>query len=116
MEAFGLKVDDKSHLLPGLNSQQAIITPDRYQIPLSIQGGLVYMDTKYPTDTDLESYPAVFITADNDWDPFIYDNYHDLLYQEASETSLETDIFQSTKSQEIAIFETSWEYNDCWSN
>ena len=66
MEAFGLKVDDKSCLLSGLNSQQAIITPDGYQIPLSIQGSLVYIDTKYLTNKDLESYPAVFMTADND--------------------------------------------------
>ena len=36
MEAFGLKVDDKSRLLPGLNSKQAIITPYGYEIPLSI--------------------------------------------------------------------------------
>ena len=40
MEAFGLQVDDKSRLLPGLISKQAIITPDGYEIPLSIQGGL----------------------------------------------------------------------------
>ena len=106
------KVDDKLYLLPGLNSQQAIITPDGYQIPLSIQGGLAYMDMEYPTDKDLESYPEVFMTADNDWNPSIYDNYHDLLTQDASESSSETDIFQSTNSQEIAIFETSWEYND----
>ena len=53
MEAFGLKVDYKSCLLPGLHSQQAIITPDGYHISLSIQGGLTYMDTKYPTDKDL---------------------------------------------------------------
>ena len=38
MKAFRLKIDDKSCLLPGLNSQQAIITPDGYKIPLSIQG------------------------------------------------------------------------------
>ena len=49
MEAFGLKVDDKSRLLPGLNSKQAIVTPDGYEIPLSIQGSLAYMDTDYPT-------------------------------------------------------------------
>ena len=52
------------------------------------------------------------MTADSDWNPSIYDNYHDLLTQDASESSSETDIFQSTNSQEIAIFETSWEYND----
>ena len=86
MEAFGLQVDDKSHLLLGLNSQQAIITPDGYQIPLSIQGGLAYMDMEYLMNKDLESFPAVFMTADNEWDPSIYDNYHDLLVQEASET------------------------------
>ena len=38
MEAFGLKVDDKSCLLPGFYSKQAIITLDGYEIPLSIQG------------------------------------------------------------------------------
>ena len=107
MEAFGLKVDDKSCLLPGFNSQQAIITPDWYEIPLSIQGGLAYMDMEYPTDKDLESFPAVFMTTDTEWNPFIYDNYYDLLAQDISETSSETDIFQSTNSQEIVIFETS---------
>ena len=70
------------------------------------------MDTEYPTDKDLESFPAVFMTADNEWNPSIYDNYHDLLVQEASEISTETDTFQSRNSQDIAIFETSWEYND----
>ena len=45
-------------------------------------------------------------------DPSIYDNYHNLLVQEASNTPSETDTFQSTNSQEIAIFETSWKYND----
>ena len=38
MEAFGLKMDNKLRLLPGLNSKQAIVTPDGYEIPLSIQG------------------------------------------------------------------------------
>ena len=66
------------------------------------------MDTEYPTNKDLESYPAIFMTADNDWNPSIYDNYYDLLVQEASETSSETNTFQSTNSQEISIFETSW--------
>ena len=66
MEAFGLKVDDKSRLLPGINSKQAIITPDRYEIPLSIQGGLAYIDTDYPMDKDLATLPAVFMTADTE--------------------------------------------------
>ena len=112
MEAFGLKVDDKSCLLSGLNSQQAIITPDGYQIPLSIQGGLAYMDMDYLTDKDLATLPAVFMTADTEWDPSIYDNYHDISYQDSLEESSENEIFTSTKSQEIGIFETCWDYSD----
>ena len=71
MEVFGLKVNDKSWLLPGLNSKQAIVTPDGYEIPLSIQGGLAYIDTDYLTDKDLSTLPAVFMTADTEWDPSI---------------------------------------------
>ena len=112
MEAFGLKVDDKSRLLPGLNSKQAIVTPDGYEIPLSIQGGLAYMDTDYPTDKDLSTLPAVLMTADTGWDPSIYDNYHDICQQEELEEDSESDTFQSIKSQETGIFETCWEYNE----
>ena len=107
MEAFGLKVDDKSCLLPGLNSQQAIITPDGYVIPLSIQGSLPYIETDYPLDKDLSTLSTIFMTADTEWDPSIYDNHHDLAPTEQLQSSLEPDVFQSTKSQEIAIFETS---------
>ena len=106
MEAFGLKVDDKTRLLPGLNSKQVIVTPDGYEIPLSIQGGLTYMDMDYPTDKDLTTLPAVFMTADTEWDPSIYDNYHDICQQEDLEEDSESDTFQSTKSQEIGIFES----------
>ena len=106
MEAFGLKVDDKSRLLPGLNSKQAIITPDGYEIPLSIQGGLAYMDMDYPMDQNLATLLAVFMTADTEWDPSIYDNYHDICQQDGLEEDSESETFQSTKSQEIGIFET----------
>ena len=106
MEAFGLKVDDKSRLLPGLNSKQAIVTPDGYEIPLSIQEGLAYMDMDYPLDKDLATLPAIFMTADSEWDPSIYDNYHDICQKEDLEEDSENDIFQSLKSQEIGIFET----------
>ena len=112
MEAFGLKVDDKSRLLPGLNSKRAIITPDGYEIPLSIQRGLVYMDTDYPLDEDLATLPAIFMTADSEWDPSIYDNYHDICQQNDLPEDSESDTFQSLKSQEIGIFETYWEYNE----
>ena len=33
MEAFGLTVEDKSRLLPNLNSRQAIETPEGHIIP-----------------------------------------------------------------------------------
>ena len=38
--------------------------PDRYEIPLLIQGSLAYIDIDYPMDKDLETLPAVFMTAD----------------------------------------------------
>ena len=44
MEAFGLVVEDKSRLLSGIQSKQARSTPEGYEIPLSIQGGLPYLD------------------------------------------------------------------------
>ena len=109
MKAFGLTVDDKSRLLPGLNSKQAIITPDGYQIPLSIQGSLAYMDTDYPMDKDLATLPAVFMTADSEWYPSIYDNYHNICQQNDLPEDSESDTFQSLKSQEIGIIETYWE-------
>ena len=112
MEAFGLKVDNKSRLLPGLNSKQAIVTPDGYEIPLSIQGGLAYMDTDYLMDKDLATLPAVLITSDTEWDPSIYDNYHDISHKDSLETESENDLFTSTKSQEIGIFETCWDYSN----
>ena len=70
------------------------------------------MDTDYPTDKDLATLPAVFMTADTEWDPSIYDNYHDICHQEGLEEYSENEIFKSTKSQEIGIFETCWDYSD----
>ena len=66
----------------------------------------------YPTDKDLATLPAVFMTADTEWDPSIYDNYHDICQQEDLEEDSESDTFQSHKSQEIRIFETCWDYNE----
>ena len=67
------------------------------------------MDMDYPTDKDLATLPAVFMTADTEWDPSIYDNYHDICQQDDLEEGSENEIFQSTNSQEIGIFETCWE-------
>ena len=64
MEAFGLTVEDKSRLLPNLNSRQAIETPEGHIIPLKIQAGLAYLESSYPTDEDFDTYPQVVMTSD----------------------------------------------------
>ena len=112
MEAFGLTVEDQSRLLPGLNSKQAILTPDGYQIPLEIRGGLAYMDTSYPSDRDIAIFPHVFMTADNDWDPSIFDNHHDSPIQNEEEVIFNSEFLNSSKNQEIRILKSAWEFEN----
>jgi Reverse transcriptase (RNA-dependent DNA polymerase) len=72
-KAFGLQVIDTPRFLRG---SQQIHHPDGYVIPLSIRNGLPYMDMCPPSDSDMESYPHVFFTSDDTWDPtFLDDEY-----------------------------------------
>ena len=112
MEAFGLVVEDKSQLLPGTPSQQAIITPEGYEIPLSIQGGLPYFDSCKPTEKDLEIYPAIFMTADMEWDPTIFDNTHEPIIKEQFVNQEDSDIFIDHGSQNLDIHATEWQSQD----
>ena len=106
MEAFGLMVEDKSRLLLGMQSKQAIITPEGYEIPLSIQGGLPYLDSSKPTEQDLEAYPAIFMTADISWDPTIFDNNHEQVIKEEFVTSEKSDMFIDSDNREIDLYAT----------
>ena len=71
LRQFGIDVHDTPISLHGL---QCLKHPDGYVVPLSIRNGLAYMDMHPPTDLELESYPHVFFTSDNAWDPSSLDH------------------------------------------
>ena len=65
MEWFNCKVDDRSK----------VVTSDGYVIPLSIESGLVYMQSiRIPTDNDLKQYPHLFFTSSDTWDDSVLDH------------------------------------------
>ena len=69
---FGIIINDIPRGQP--NGEQMITTPEGYKIPLSIRTGLAYMDMVQPSDDDLEAYPHVFFTSDEEWNPGKNDN------------------------------------------
>ena len=75
LEFYGNEVCDKSRRVGG---KQRITTLDGYVIPLQIRDGLPYFKMTPPTDEDLDIYPHVIVTSDNDWDPAILDNEIDI--------------------------------------
>ena len=74
IEWFKNSVDDRSVRVGG---KQRICTIDGYAMPLTCRGGLMYLSILgKPTDRDLESYPAVHLTAPHEWDPSVLDYTH----------------------------------------
>ena len=73
MEDWGIMVDEKPRRgkFPG---KQRIETPDGYAFAIAIRNGLPYMDMSYPSDEDMENYPHVFFTRDEEWDPRVMDD------------------------------------------
>ena len=71
MESFGLLIDDKSHVI------QCIVTNEGYVMPLHIRNGLPYMSMSQPTDADMASFPHVFFCSDSPWDPSYLDGEFD---------------------------------------
>ena len=71
MEWFNCKVDDRSKVVGGA---QRIETSYGYVIPLSIESGLVYMQSiRSPTDNDFKQ-SHVFFTSPDTWDPSVLDH------------------------------------------
>ncbi|KAL7573666.1 hypothetical protein ACA910_008353 [Epithemia clementina (nom. ined.)] len=71
LEWMGLKVDERSVLVGG---RQRIKTLQNHIIPISIKGGLAYIQlVGRPTDQDMDTYPHVFFTNPADWDPALLD-------------------------------------------
>ena len=72
LEWFNCKVDDRSQHVGGA---QSIQTSEGYVIPLSIEYGLVYMQSmRIPTDHDLQYYPHVLFTSSDIWDTSVLDH------------------------------------------
>ena len=72
LEWFKTNVDEKSVKVGGT---QLITTLDGYSVPLLIKDGLAYAASLgRPTDQDMETYPHVFFTSPDEWDPSVLDH------------------------------------------
>ena len=77
LEWFKTHVDDKSVKVGGT---QLITTLDGYSVPLLIKDGLAYATSLgIPTDQDMDTYPHVFFTSPDEWDPLVLDHDPPLL-------------------------------------
>ena len=67
LEWFKTHVDEKSIKVGGT---QLITTLEGYSVPLLIKDGLAYATSLgRPTDQDMDTYPHVFFTSPDEWDP-----------------------------------------------
>ena len=72
LEWFKTNVDEKSVKGGGT---QLITTLDGYSVPLLIKDGLAYATSLgKPTDQDMDTYPHVFFTSPDEWDPSVLDH------------------------------------------
>ena len=72
LEWFKTNVDEKSVKVDGT---QLITTLDGYSVPLFIKDGLAYATSLgRPTDQDMDTYPHVFFTSPDEWDPSVLDH------------------------------------------
>ena len=72
LEWFKTNVDEKSVKVGGT---QLITTLDGYSVPLRIKDGLAYATSLgKPTDQDMDTYPHVFFTSPDEWDPSVLDH------------------------------------------
>ena len=72
LEWFKTNVDEKSVKVGGT---QLITTLDGYSVPLLIKYGLAYATSLgKPTDQDMDTYPHVFFTSPDEWDPSVLDH------------------------------------------
>ena len=72
LEWFKTNVDEKSVKVGGT---QLITTLDGYSVPVLIKDGLAYATSLgKPTDQDMDTYPHVFFTSPDEWDPSVLDH------------------------------------------
>ena len=51
-----------------------VVTHEGYVIRLHVCNGLFYMDMCIPTESNMDTYPHVFLMAHAPWDPSIVDD------------------------------------------
>ena len=72
LEWFKTNVDEKSVKVGGT---QLITTLDGYSVPLLIKDGLAYATSLgRPSDQDMDTYPHVFFTSPDEWNPSVLDH------------------------------------------
>ena len=72
LEWFKTNVDEKSVKVGGT---QLITTLDGHSVPLLIKDGLAYATSLgRPTEQDMDTYPHVFFTSPDEWDPSVLDH------------------------------------------
>ena len=72
LEWFKNNVDEESVKVGGT---QLITTLDGYSVPLLFKDGLAYATSLgKPTDQDMDTYPHVFLTSPDEWDPSVLDH------------------------------------------
>ena len=83
LEWLKTNVDEKSVKVGGT---QIITTLDGYSVTLLIKDGLAYATSLgRPTDQDMDTYPHVFFTSPDEWDPSVLD--HDPPHLDGLDTS-----------------------------
>ena len=73
MEHYGCIVQDISPMGRNKTKVPYVQTPDGYMIPMRVTDGLLYIDTRVPSDDDFRNLPATFITAAEEWDANVLD-------------------------------------------
>ena len=96
LEWFKTNVDEKSVKVGGT---QLITTLDGYSVPLLIKDGLAYATSLgRPTDQDMDTYPHVFFTSPDEWDPSVLD--HDPPHLDGLDPSQVSDLNFPSSSNE----------------
>ena len=55
----------------------------------------------YPSDQDLANFPYVFMMADTDWDPSIFDNHHDSPIHNEEKVIFNSEFLNSSKIKKL---------------
>ena len=101
LQSFGLLVDDTAVSVGG---SQSIVTNEGYVIPLHVHDGLPYFDMTYPTETDMDTLPHVFFTADAPWDPSSLDGE----YPDDPDAALPHAATSRRETQDSRVNSTGW--------